>query len=68
MKKQSVRIIQRAILITAFLWFAIAYSDSTALAQAELDFNRIFHEFLDEECRIHPAFASSLGNHEHDHE
>jgi uncharacterized protein (DUF885 family) len=68
MKTQHLRAIPRALSIPAFLLSVVAYSSSMALAQSDADFDRIFQEFLDEECRVHPAFASSLGNHEHDHE
>lgn len=54
--------------IAAMVLVAFALSASTAWAQPDSAFDRTFQEFLAEECKIHPTFASSLGNHEHDHE
>ncbi|MBU6238464.1 MAG: DUF885 family protein [Planctomycetes bacterium] len=67
MKIQYPRAILYALSVAALLCCSLGYSASIAFAQSDADLDRIFQEFLDEECRIHPAFASSLGNHSYDH-
>lgn len=68
MKNRYLRAIQCIRSITAIVLALVGYGASNSSAQQDGGLDRIFKEFLDEECRIHPAFASSLGNHEHDHE
>ncbi|MFO0014925.1 MAG: DUF885 domain-containing protein [Planctomycetota bacterium] len=68
MKRESQIAIQPVLPIAAMVLVAFALSASTAWAQPDSAFDRTFQEFLAEECKIHPTFASSLGNHEHDHE
>jgi uncharacterized protein (DUF885 family) len=41
---------------------------SMVCAQSKIPLEELFDEFLSEECRIHPTFASALGKHEHDHQ
>ncbi|MCU0707794.1 MAG: DUF885 domain-containing protein [Pirellula sp.] len=47
---------------------AILFGEPVARAQSAADLEGLFQSFLEEECRIHPAFASAMGNHNHDHE